>query len=284
MKLEYTPRNVFRAVPAALLQEYFEQRRLLADFDWAGLDVDIEPLHTAWVALPSQDRQSSSVDFQSAFGLCSKQGIQTLREAGHSNSVDVLPIMANGKSSIEKVFRVLLEEPRVFKVASYFTWADNLKRYWYRRADLPQVAPDLGEDACLGLKRAISAHYVQNEGRGEFCEVETYQREGALYIMVYLADYPAAVVCFENSDRLQRSLQQQAFDVVFIYDPTRGKLDLYAEGGGELRKTLGEKFAKHILRQEVSLFFAQITNVDQCPPASRNVCWSVCSSEDDMQM
>ena len=34
----------------------------------------------------------------------------------------------------------------------------------------------------------------------------------------------------------------------------------------------------------VNVFFAQITNVDQWPPASRNAFSSVCNSDEDMQM
>jgi hypothetical protein len=253
MKLEYNPRNVLRAVPIELLQVYFEQRRFLGSFDWEGLDGDIEPLYSAWMALPAQDRQVVSVDFQRMTSLCSKQGIQTLLDAGRAAGIDLIPVVCDGKSNVEKVFRVLLDRPDVFRVASQFMWADNLKRYWHRRRDLPRVAPDLGEEAQAELKRAISAYYVKNQDRGEYCHIEVYPRGDAQYVMVYLADYPSAVVCFENSDQLKRSLQQQAFDVVFITDPAQGRLDLYADGGCDLRKELSQMFARHILRQEVSL-------------------------------
>lgn len=253
MRLEYNPRNVLRPVPAALLQDYFEQRRLLADFPWVSLDGDVEPLYEAWMALPPLDRQVVSVDFQRMAGLCSKQGIQTLLDAGRSVNSDVVPVMAEGKSNVEKVFRVLLAKPDVFRVASQFSWADNLTRYWHRRRDLPQVAPDLGDDAQRELKRAISDYYKKNQDRGEYCHIEVYPRGTAQYVMIYLADYPAAVVCFESSDQLKRSLQQPAFDVVFIFDGTRGRLYLYAEGGCELRKELAQRFARHVLRQEITV-------------------------------
>ena len=253
MKLEYNPRNFLRLVPTPLLQEYFEQRKQLQDLDWEGLDdQDIEPIYDAWMALPPEARQSISVDFQNATGLASKQGIQTILEVGRSFGYDLVPIMSAGKTHIEKVFRVLLERPQVFRIASQFAWADNLRRYWHRRRDLPQVAPDLSPKARRELKKAISAYYVKNQGRGEYCEIEVYERGGTHYFMVYLADYPSAVICFEDSDQLKPRLQQQAFDVVFIFDDKEGRLELYADGSHQLRTDLGQMFGKHILRQDVS--------------------------------
>jgi len=203
--------------------------------------------------LPLEERQSIAVDFQNVHRLASRQGIHTLLDVGRSHRLDLLPVMGKARTNIEKVFRVLLEQPRLFRIASQFAWADGLKRYWHRRSDLPKVAADAGPAALDGLRQAISAYYVKNEGRGEFCDIEVEQRAEALYFMVYLADYPTAVVCFEDSNELKRSLQQQAFDVVFIYHEQEGRLDLYAEGGSQKRKELAQMFAEHILGQELAL-------------------------------
>lgn len=251
MKLEYNPRNILRLVSKPLLQEYFDQRQLLTDFDWGCFDVD--SLYNAWMALPAAERHAVSVDFQSAFELASRQGIKTILDAGRSKGLDLLPAIGKGRASVDKVFRVLLDQPGIFRIATYFAWADNLKRYWYRRHDLPQVPPNLSPEAREELRLAISARYMKDEGRGEFCEIEVYARGDAHYFMVYLADYPSSVVCFENSNQLKRSTQQQAFDVVFKFEGATGHLELYAEGGDDLRRDLAAMFVKSILRQEVAL-------------------------------
>lgn len=208
MKLEYNPRNVLRLVPSPLLHQYFEKRGALRELQWNELAGNVEPVYGAWMALPAVERQAVSVDFQNAFGLASKRGMKTLIDAGCSKGVNLIPLIGKGRASVENVFRVLLDHPGVFQIASYFTWADNLKRHWYRRHDLPKVAPDLSEGTRQELRQAISIYYDKNEGRGEYCEIEVYQRGDAHYFMVYLADYPSAVVCFENSNQLKRSLQQ----------------------------------------------------------------------------
>jgi hypothetical protein len=252
MKLEYNQRNFLRLVPAALLGRYFASRGLLREIDWDA-SPEVDEINAALVALPREERQAIAVDFQNVHRLASRQGILTLLDVGRARHVDLVPVMGKARTNLEKVFRMLLEHPRLFRIAGQFAWADGLKRYWHRRSDLPKVAADAGAAALEGLRQAISAYYVKNEGRGEFGTVEVEPRGEALYFMVYLADYPTAVVCFEDSNELKRSLQQQAFDVVFIYHEQDGRLDLYAEGGCEKRKELAQMFAEHILGLKVGL-------------------------------
>jgi len=252
MKLEYNQRNFLRLVPAALLGRFFERRGVLRAIDWDA-SPEVDEINDALMALPLEDRQSIAVDFQNVHRLTSRQGILTLLDVGRSRGLDLVPVMGRARTNIEKVFRVLLEQPRLFRIAAQFAWADGLKRYWHRRSDLPKVPADTGPAALEALRQAISAYYVKNEGRGEFCNIEVEQRADAVYFMVYLADYPAAVVCFEDSNELKRSLQQQAFDVVFICCEKDRRLDLYTEGGHQKRTELGQMFARHILGQELTL-------------------------------
>ncbi len=254
MKLEYNPRNFLRLVPVPPLREYFDQRQWLQELDWDGVsDGDVTPIYDAWMALPAEERQAISVDFQNAVALCSKRGIHAILDAGAATGLDLVPTISLAKTNIEKVFRVLLDQPSVFRIASQFVWADNLSRHWHRRRDLPPSPPDLSVEALQELKAAISDYYVKNQGRGQYCNIEIYQRGEAHYLMVYLADYPSAVICFEDSDQLKRSLQQQAFDVVFIFRDKQGHLELYADADPQMRKELGQMFARHVLRQDVSL-------------------------------
>ncbi|GIU78640.1 MAG: hypothetical protein KatS3mg005_1878 [Bryobacteraceae bacterium] len=75
MKPEYNPRNILRVVSTPLLQEYFDGCGLLTDFAWDQFNV--ESLYDLWMALPAAERNGVSVDFQNAFNLTSRQGINT---------------------------------------------------------------------------------------------------------------------------------------------------------------------------------------------------------------
>lgn len=252
MRMEFTPRHFLRLVSSPLLRTYFEQRRLLDDFDWDGLGEPVEPLHTAWMALPAKDRHTVWVDFENVFGLCSRRGLQTLLESAGTDRERVASAMGKG-STADKAFRVLLEHPDTFRVASQFAWADGLKRHWQPRQDIPAAEPSTEPDSLARLKDAVVARYRELDDRGEYSEVEAHWRGDALYVMIYISDHPESVVHFEDSNQLKRSTQQRAFDVVYRYEPASGAFEMYAEGDKEFRRSLAQDFVSRILRHDVTL-------------------------------
>jgi hypothetical protein len=252
MRMEFTPRHFLHLVSLPLLRTYFEQRRLLLNFDWDGLGESVEPLYSACKALPSQERQVAWVDFETVYGLCSRRGLQTLLDASGRSREDVAASMGKG-SIADKVFRVLLAHPDVFVVASHFAWADGLKRYWQPRQDVPAAEPAVDPESLVTLKNAVVARYQELDDRGEYSEVEAHWRGDVLYIMIYISDHPESVVHFEGSNQLKRTTQQRAFDVVYRYEPASGAFEMYAEGARELRRSLAQEFVTTILRQNVTL-------------------------------
>jgi len=252
MRMEFTPRHFLRLVSALLLRKYFEQHHLLDGFDWDGLDESVEPLHAAWMELPAKERNAVWVDFESVLGLCSRRGLGTLLESAGAGRERVAAAMGKG-STADKVFRVLLEHPDVFRLASQFAWADGLKRHWQPRQDIPAAEPSTEPGSLTQLKDAVVARYRELDDRGEYSEVEAHWRGDALYVMIYISDHPESVVHFEDSNQLKRSTQQRAFDVVYRYEPASGAFEMYAEGDKEFRRSLAQDFVRSILRQDVTL-------------------------------
>lgn len=254
MRMEFTPRHFLHLVSLPLLRTYFEQRRLLLDFDWDGLGESVEPLYNAWMGLPGKERHACWVDFETAFGLFSRRGIQTLLDSAGSPAEreKVLATMGKG-STADKVFRVLLDHPDVFTLARRFAWADGLKRHWQARQDLPAAQPQTDDASLAELKEVVSERYRKLDGRGEYSKVETHWRGQTLYVMIYISDHPEAVEEFEDSDDLKRATRQRAFDVVYRYEPASGAFEMYAEGDKEFRRSLAQDFVDCVLKQHVAL-------------------------------
>jgi len=252
MKLEFNPRNFLRLVLVPLLQSYFAQRDLLTDFDWDDGEEDIEPLYARWMALPPGVKQAIWVDFENASGLCSRRGIQTLIDSAGPDRDRVLNCMGKGNTA-DKVFRVLLDHPEVFLIASQFAWADGLKRHWHPRQDIPAAEPKLDGKTVARLKKSVVARYQELDGRGEYSEIEVHWRGEVVYVMIYLSDHPEAVIHFEDSNQLKRSTQQRAFDVVYKFEPATGAFEMYAEGDKEFRRSLAQDFVTGVLKKDVIL-------------------------------
>ena len=254
MTIEYNPKKFLLLIPIACLREYFEKRHLLADLNWNELsDKDKDVVYEAWQALPERQKAAVGVDFHNVAGLATAQGIQIMIEEGRfpKHGLDLVAELAAVPSHTEKAFYVLLNHPRVFKVASQFNYADSLKRYWHPRRGLPRKPPNLTVEAREALKKAISEYYMTNQGRGEFPEIDVYLRFASVhYFIVYLADYPDTFVGYDGEGKLDRRPQLPAFDVVFRYDECRGQLDLYAEGTRQLRNDLEVIFSNTILAED----------------------------------
>ena len=103
----------------AMLRQYFEKRGFLGGLDWDGLqDGDHETVYAAWQELPQRSRDSVGVDFQNVAGLATNQGVQIIIEEGNFQGTDLVPELVDHPSHSEKAFHVLLNHPRVFRVAS----------------------------------------------------------------------------------------------------------------------------------------------------------------------
>jgi hypothetical protein len=255
MRIEYNPRKFLLLIPLDILRQYFERRGVLGSLPWDDLtEKDHEIVYRAWQELPQQPRDTIGVDFQNVAGLASRQGVQIIIEEGKFQGVDLIPKLVDLPSHSEKAFHVLLNHPRVFRVASQFNYADNLTRYWHPRHDLPKKAPNLSTEARAALKKAVSDYYVENQGRGQYSDLDVYLRHDTLhYFMVYLSDYPDTFVGYTDDGTLDRRPQTPAFDVVFRYDEARGHLDLYAEGPKQLRRDLEVIFGQTALAEDLSL-------------------------------
>jgi hypothetical protein len=104
------------------------------------------------------------------------------------------------------------------------------------------------------LKKAVSDYYVQNQGRGQYSDLDVYLRHDTVhYFMVYLSDYPDTFVGYTDDGTLDRRPQTPAFDIVFRYDESCGHLDLYAEGPKQLRRDLEAIFGRTALAEDLSL-------------------------------
>ena len=101
----------------------------------------------------------------------------------------------------------------------------------------------------FGLK--ISEYYRARDGRGENCKVEYRRRSSGLdSFFAYPADYVDDLMGYNEQGELGRTPWSGAFEVAFIYADAAGSIELFAEGGRQVRDDLSEMFSQTVLRQE----------------------------------
>lgn len=251
MPHDYAPKLFLKKAEKALLREYFTARGELGGIDWDQADTDT--IHAAWQALPEEKFEEIEQEFRDIFDVGIVEGVRTLVEEAKLQGIDLAAEMDAHDGLLDKALLVFLRHRSVFDLSSILNYADRLDgRYWRKRKDMPKKQPDTSAVAVKELGDAVGAYYRENQGRGKWCEADHYLRAGRYhYFFAYPKDYTDTAVEWDDHGRRERRRRNPAFDVVFVYDPVDGTLELYAKGDKKLKQDLQQLFARVILNDEI---------------------------------
>ncbi len=254
MAKHYSPKTFLRHTSNALLRECFVSKGALTAVHWDGLaEHAIDGVYDNWQELPEDDRIAFERCFEDTDELANEQGIKALIEEGQFHGLDLAPVLEGIDGNHNKVMWVALHHPRVFEVAGVINRAHTLpQRYWRRRGGMPLAQPDVSPEAIASFAQDIGAYYRQNQGRGHRCTVDAYLRVNRVhYFFAYPDDYADTYLGHDEEGHFIRRPQKPAFELVFIFDPIDGTLDLFAQGGREVQEELQTIFCRGMLGHEL---------------------------------
>jgi hypothetical protein len=250
MTRQYSPKTFLRQVPNYLLREFFARRGLLGDIPWElQEETQVGSIYDAWQALPDSERAEVDRVFQDVHAMACEAGVRALVEEGRFHTVDLAAALDRHEGFYHKAMWAYLRHERIFNVAALFNSADSLSGgSWVRHRAMPRKLPDVSEKATRGLADALSEYYRENQGRGHRCTVETYLRAGRQhYFFAYPDDYADTYIGHDAKGEFVKRPQKKAFEVVFVYDPGEGTLELYARGDRGVKARLLYIFCSEIL-------------------------------------
>ena len=255
MSRHYSPKRFFREVPANYLAVYFTQRNLLSvmQVSKAG-EVRIDPLNDALEDLPEDTRIEIEQDFGEIDALACEGGIQAvLDDAEWYGDLDaLLKGLESLKSFHEKAFWIFLEHRKYWHVANAFFHADSIHtRYWRKRINLPQSPAKVAPENIQQLEKNLVKFFHDKEGRGKNCKVDCYKRGKLDYFFAYPEDYPQSRIVWKQRE-LQRQPETPAFEIIFIFDPEQGALEIYLDGARKIVPELQSIFAGAVLEFELT--------------------------------
>jgi len=250
MSRNYSPKTFLRQTPNHILREYFHRKDLLkeVDFDKLG-DTEIEPIFEAIDNLPEKQRNSIEADFRLINEMaCDKGTIVIIEEAKSPfHNLNIAATLGEMKNHYERAFWAFLNHPRVFEVAYDLAYMDSLGS-WSSHKVGTGLAPAVGETDKQNLAEGVSEFY-KKQGRGQRCHVDNYLRqqpERHCYF-VYPEDYATTEIGFDDEGKFYHRLRKPAFEVIFVYRPESGILEVSAKGGKKVVEALQEIFCKTIL-------------------------------------
>ncbi|MFV0446141.1 MAG: hypothetical protein ACK5Q5_21400 [Planctomycetaceae bacterium] len=245
---------VLRLVPNDLLQRFFVQfRQNCYGIPWDRMgERQAEKLVNLLRMWPDDVREFIEGVLRNVFDLACETGVQALREAA-----DELGQRAQLNAGLQtgslyrRAMWAWLEAPEVFEKALAFHQIER-RHGWRKRDDLPQVTPRTDPHALASLGRDISRLLIDQEGRGQHCTVEHFQRDnGTDYFCCYPDDFLRAVTLHDDEGQLTTRSVKQTFEIVFAYHQPTGTLETSAAVPTRLKTALEEAFAWMILDAEV---------------------------------
>lgn len=250
MSRNYSPKTFLRRTPNHILKEYFHRKDLLKDIDFDKLgETEIDPIFEAMDKLSEKQRNNIEAEFRQINEMAFEKGILVLIEEADSvfHNIDLLPTFEPMKNHYEKAFWVFLNHPLVFEIACDLAYMDSLSS-WSNRKVGAGLVPAVEEKDKQKLADSVSEFY-KKQGRGQRCHVDNYLRqqpERHCYF-VYPEDYATTELGFDEEGKFYHRLRKPAFEVIFVYRPESGILEVSAKGGKKVVEALQEIFCKTIL-------------------------------------
>jgi len=257
--------SYFRRVSNPLLKRFFSTTPAFDDFDWTAVSArKTEPILERFHTLTQEQRREAFQIFRRAESLASSVGTQVLIESSRECSDDVAGKLAAMSNAHDRALWMCLEHPDVIDSARTLARIESLsKRMWESRRGLPVRQVEVTNEIKTELSRQIIAMFQPEQCRGDHCVVEHVRREGGVEcFFAYPADYSDEREGYDLDGQFERTSWNPAFKIVFAYHSADGSLDIYAQGGAEIRGRLAHIFARAVLGADQELRLPELNCFD----------------------
>ena len=180
--------------------------------------------------------------------MASEAGVQAMICEAEYRSQNIADQLATIDGHHAKALWALINHGPAFHTARrLLAAASPVGRFWNLTTGFSGQTYDVSPPALAALRGAVAGLY-REQGRGHNCSVEPYERDGVLYLFLYLDDYTQTHTAHDLRGKLTRSPLRPAFEVVYVYTRVAGTLDMYARGDRRWRSELRDRFCGLILR------------------------------------
>jgi len=244
---QYSPKKLIRSISKSLLKRYFDERGLLADFDWEGYaEGEPLPIMTALDELDSAVRTAVERDFTVVTELATDGGSRLIYEEAAVWSRPLVPMLNNMANDFERAMLAMIEDRNLLNTAlachDIARFGESHWRRWNVGKRL-QVADD--QD---GLAKALRKIF-KDQGRGSHCHIDTLDRSDPdrFCCFAYPEDYPKTDLGYDEQNRFGRHARRTATEIIFVYRREDGILEMVGKGDQKQKERIAEAFCKTML-------------------------------------
>ena len=249
MARQYAPRSVLRQLPLELVTTFLGVQGIHVGPEWDALvDGDTAALYRAWTNMPPADRERVELMLRRVHEMASETGVRALvAEAGVRGHHIADPIAAIDGHHAKALWALINHAPAFHTAHQLLGAASPIGRFWNLTPGFGGRPYDASREAVQQLRLSVAALY-REQGRGQLSTVEQYERDGSLYLFLYLDDYTQTHTAHDPRGTLVRAPVRPVLEVVYVYSPAAGTLDQFARGDRRWQTALRDRFCEHVLR------------------------------------
>lgn len=245
---QYSPKMFLRKIPNALLKLYFEKAGIDTGVDLAGLrEADGDVVFAAIERLSAGAAKRVASDFTLVNDLACEKGVQAIREEALLCGLDWAGAFAGMANEHARAMWTFLHHRDRFDAAAALHTMDRRNFRWHRFVGY-RLDAATDEQALEAFGEALATHF-RKQGRGRHCHVDFYRRvEPERYCyFAYPEDAATTDLGYDEQGQFQRRPRQPAFEVIFVYRPEQGLVQLCGRWGKEHKESLARLFCIHVL-------------------------------------
>lgn len=246
----YAPKTFLRYIRGSLLATCIKKYDVEISVGLEHLrPSEIDDLYRLICDLSPPLQRTIEGDFSAIASLAGPAGSLAMMREAERRRLDVNAAFLSAHNDHERAFWIYYHHHDIFDIASSFQEMDRVSAgRWSRRF----VGRDLRIDHSHAKLREL-AHLMREtyakEGRGHFCHIDHYFRTNPdrHCFFAYPEDFASTDFTYSSDGALEPHTHKRAIEVIFVYRPTDGVLELMAPGGRERVDDLAANFTAAIL-------------------------------------
>lgn len=211
----------------------------------------VDEMHVQLTALPPEQLKALEADFMAITELASQDGMDAiLREARNAGLDFTREFRHDGEhSDYDRACWAFLKYPAIFDRAACFGQIDQIgDQRWNRRFVGVGFWPNTTMEGLSQLRSFMQRSFAR-EDRGRHCLIDYYLRRDPdrHCFFAYPEDRPSSNLGYNEHGELDQHIRRSAFEVIFVYRPVEGVLEIVAPGGKRRVEDLAACFCTSVL-------------------------------------
>ncbi len=247
---QYSLKTFLRQVRGAMLNRCLRRLNIPLELNIEVVKPSIiDDLYQQLQALSPANLHRIERDFLAISELANSRGTEAiLREAGRQK-LDFTDIFLRARNGFERACWTFLEHAAIFDLATCFCEMDRFgSGRWNRRFVGAGITPETEASVLQRLSHLMRRSYAK-EGRGQFCHIDHYLRHEPERhcFFAYPQNHATSDLAYTEHGELDQQSRKAAFEVILVYRPGDGMLEILAPGGRERVDDIASCFCTAIL-------------------------------------